>query len=78
MGELLGGAEALDRSVFVGDALQVALPIAAVVSGELFGSLHPIGRLDKSGIDTVDADVVLDDLRREYLGEHINADFVTL
>ena len=48
VGELLDGAEALDRRVLVGDRLEVALPVAVPVGlgvgGELLRGLDPVGR----------------------------------
>ena len=42
MRQLLGRGEALDRRVLVGDALQIALPVAALVGGQLLRRLDPV------------------------------------
>ena len=64
MGELLGGGESPDGCVLVGDALQIALPIASLGDCQFLRRLDPVGPLDEAGIDAVDADVVLDELGR--------------
>ena len=46
VGELLGAGESPDGCVLVGDALQIALPVASLAGRQLFCRLDPVGRLD--------------------------------
>ena len=59
MGELLGAGESPDGCVLVGDALQIALPVASFAGRQLFCRLDPVGRLDEAGVYAVDADLSL-------------------
>src|SRR5271166_1641390 len=53
VGELLGAGESPDGCVLVGDALQIALPVASLAGCQFFCRLNPVGRLDEAGIDAV-------------------------
>src|SRR5579871_6631796 len=59
IGELFGAREAVDGGVFAGHVVEIALPVAALVGGELFGGLHPVRGQDKARINAVDSYIIL-------------------
>ncbi len=65
-----GVCEALDWRELAGDSVEIALPVAAGLGGELLSGLDPVGGEDQSGIDAVHPDIVADEFGRQALREH--------
>ena len=70
--------EPLDRRVLARHAVEIGLPVAALVGRELFGGLDPVGRQDEAGVDAIDANVVADELGRQHFENIISAALVVL
>ena len=70
IGGLLWRGKPVYRRMLSRHLVDVALPVAARIGGELLRCLDPVGGQDEPEIDCVNADAILDELRRHGLRRH--------